>query len=212
MNYRADAAAPPRLTRSRGTGKYMPVFSHLCLGASLVAVAGSLFAQVPPPPYECRSRRCPGEHRNAGAGTDMVQLQYPTATCRTSCALRTTDRKKLIMDNMVQGKVNISITKPIPRDEAIRIIEINLLMNKFSLVPAGRRSGEGAGKWANPRTAGVPIISEEELIPSGEQVVSFLFKLRFAIRSSCSRCYSSIYSQLSPTRRRCRCRKQAPFS
>jgi type II secretion system protein D len=36
----------------------------------------------------------------------------------------------------------------------------------------------GTGK--NPRTAGVPIISDETMIPAGEQVISFLFKLRFA--------------------------------
>ena len=46
------------------------------------------------------------------------------------------------MDNFVQGKVNIFINKPIPREEAIKIIEINLLMNGFSLVPAEGRHRE----------------------------------------------------------------------
>ena len=35
--------------------------------------------------------------------------------------------KKLVIDNFVQGKVNIFIAKDIPRDEAIKIIEMNLL-------------------------------------------------------------------------------------
>ena len=36
----------------------------------------------------------------------------------------------------------------------------------------------GTGK--NPRTAGVPIISDDADIPSGDHVISFLFKLRYA--------------------------------
>src|SRR5207253_1659629 len=36
----------------------------------------------------------------------------------------------------------------------------------------------GTGK--NPRTAGVPVISDETDIPAGEHVVSYLFKLRYA--------------------------------
>ena len=36
----------------------------------------------------------------------------------------------------------------------------------------------GAGK--NPRAASVPIISEVEALPKGDQVVSFVFKLQYA--------------------------------
>jgi type II secretion system protein D len=88
--------------------------------------------------------------------------------------------KKLVLDNFVQGKVNIFIARPIPREEAVRIIEINLLLNGFSLVPAGGDIVKVIGTGKNPRAAGVPIISDESLIPSGDHVISFLFKLRFA--------------------------------
>src|SRR5438270_2838267 len=84
------------------------------------------------------------------------------------------------MDNFVQGKVNIFVAKPLPRDEAINIIKINLLMNGYSLVPAEGDVVKVIGTGKNPRTAGVPIISDESMIPPGEQVISFLFKLRFA--------------------------------
>jgi type II secretion system protein D len=36
------------------------------------------------------------------------------------------------------------------------------------------------GTQKNPRTTGVPVISDESQIPSGDHVVSFLFKLRYA--------------------------------
>jgi type II secretion system protein D len=88
--------------------------------------------------------------------------------------------KKLVLDNFVQGKVNIFIAKPIPRDEAIKIIEINLLLNGYSLVPAEGDIVKVIGTGKNPRAAGVPIISDDSMIPSGDHVISFLFKLRFA--------------------------------
>ena len=111
----------------------------------------------------------------------MVTLQYPNSDVVDVLRLyETLTGKKLIMDNFVQGKVNIFIAKPIPREEAIKIIEINLLLNKYSLVPAGGDLVKVIGTGQNPRTAGVPIISEEELIPTGDHVISFLFKLRFA--------------------------------
>jgi type II secretion system protein D len=88
--------------------------------------------------------------------------------------------KKMIMDNNVVGKVNIFIPKPVSADEAIRIIEMNLLLNGYSLVPAEGDIVKVIGTGKNPRTAGVPIISDEADIPDGDHVISYLFKLRFA--------------------------------
>jgi type II secretion system protein D len=87
---------------------------------------------------------------------------------------------KLVMDNTVQGKVNIFISKPVPREEAIKIIEMNLLLNGFSLVPSDNNIVKVIGIAKNPRTAGVPVISDLAEIPPGEHVISFLFKLRYA--------------------------------
>jgi type II secretion system protein D len=88
--------------------------------------------------------------------------------------------KKLIMDNFVQGKVSIFLSRPVPRDEAIKIIEMNLLMNGYSLVPAGGDIVKVIGTGRSPRNAGVPLVSDEADLPEGEHVVTFLFKLRYA--------------------------------
>ena len=88
--------------------------------------------------------------------------------------------KKLIMDNFVTGKVNIFLSKKVPRDEAIKIIEMSLLLNGYSLVPAGEDIIKVIGTGKNPRTTGVPIISDESEIPEGDHVISYLFKLRYA--------------------------------
>jgi type II secretory pathway component GspD/PulD (secretin) len=89
--------------------------------------------------------------------------------------------KKLVMDNFVQGKVNIFIAKDVPRDEAIKIIEMNLLLNGYSLVPVENSDiVKVIGTGKNPRTTGVPVVSDESQIPDGDHVISYLFKLRYA--------------------------------
>ena len=108
-------------------------------------------------------------------------LQYPNSDVADVLHLyETLTNKKLVMDNFVQGKVTIFISKPVPRDEAIKIIEMNLLMNGYSLVPAEGDIVKVVGTGKNPRGAGVPIISDDADIPAGDHVISFLFKLRYA--------------------------------
>src|SRR5438105_5892710 len=58
---------------------------------------------------------------------------------------------------------------------------MNLLINVYSLVPAeGTDIVKVIGTVKNPRTTGVPVISDETEIPDGDHVVSYLFKLRYA--------------------------------
>ena len=88
--------------------------------------------------------------------------------------------KKLVMDNFVQGKVNIFIAKDVSREEAIKIIEMSMALNGISLVPVGRDIVDVVGAGQNPRKAPVPIISDLADIPAGNPVVSFLFRLQYA--------------------------------
>src|SRR5213596_4271086 len=88
--------------------------------------------------------------------------------------------KKLVMDNFVQGKVNIFIAKDVSREEAIKIIEMSMSLNGISLVPAGRDLLDVVGAGQNPRKAPVPIVSDLADIPAGNPVISFLFRLQYA--------------------------------
>jgi general secretion pathway protein D len=118
--------------------------------------------------------------RPAGASTP-VRLQYPNSDVIDVLRLyETLTGTKLVMDNFVQGKVNINLAKEVPADEAIKIIEMNLLMNGFSLVPAEDDIVKVIGTGKNPRTSGIPVVSDESDIPPGEHVISYLFKLRYA--------------------------------
>lgn len=112
---------------------------------------------------------------------DMVTMQYPNSDVMDVLHLyESLTNKKLVMDNNVQGKVNIFIAKPVPREEAIRIIEMNLALNGYSLVPAEGDIVEVIGINKNPRAAAVPIVSDPADLPPGAKVVSYLFRLDYA--------------------------------
>jgi general secretion pathway protein D len=110
-----------------------------------------------------------------------VKLQFPNSDVQDVLRLyEQLTGKRVIMDNFVQGKVNIFLTNDPTREEAIQIIQISLLMNGFSLVPEDPDIVKVIGTGKNPRGQGVPIISDQADIPPGDQVVSYLFKLRYA--------------------------------
>src|SRR6266516_516510 len=110
-----------------------------------------------------------------------VRLQFPNSDVVDVLHLyEQLTGKKLVMDNFVQGKVNIFIAKDVSREEAIKIIEISMALNGISLVPAGRDIIDVVGAGQNPRKAPVPIISDMADIPAGNPVVSFLFRLQYA--------------------------------
>jgi len=111
----------------------------------------------------------------------MVRLQFPNSDVVD--VLREYELltgKRVVTDNFVQGKVNIFLSKDVPREEAIQIIQIALLMNGFSLVPEDPDIIKVIGTGKNPRGQAVPIISDQSDIPAGDQLISYLFKLRYA--------------------------------
>ncbi len=161
----------------------MPRF--FCVAAAAAAtVAGFLHAaHGAPTPLPVVQVAAPTPVRSAPPGApDVVpNMQFPNSDVQDVLHFyEQLTGAKLVMDNTVQGKVNIFISKPVPREEAIKIIEMNLLLNGFSLVPSGNDIVKVIGIAKNPRTAGVPVISNLAEIPPGEHVVSFLFKLRYA--------------------------------
>src|SRR5437762_2737223 len=138
-------------------------------------------AQPPDTPAPNAANQPPPEAPPPPGAPATVRLQFPNSDVADVLHLyEQLTGKKLVMDNFVQGKVNIFIAKDVSRDEAIKIIEISMALNGISLVPAGRDLVDIVGAGQNPRKAPVPIISDMADIPAGNPVVSFLFKLQYA--------------------------------
>ena len=147
--------------------------------ALVLASAATSFAQVNPAPAPISPARSSAVISPTGA-QDMVRLQFPNSDVQDVLRLyETLTGKRIIVDNLVAGKVNIFLTKDVTREEAIKIIEMNLALNGYSLVQADKDTIEVVGQNQNPRRAAVPIISDTGDIPPGNTVVSFLFKLRY---------------------------------
>ncbi|HWX15932.1 MAG TPA: secretin N-terminal domain-containing protein, partial [Chthoniobacterales bacterium] len=163
------------------------MFRLPCLAAVLLALSGGVFGQAAPPgptPIPDVAVAAPppvAPNVPSGAPDTVPNMQFPNSDVQDVLHFyETLTGKKLVMDNFVQGKVNIFVSKPVSREEAIRIIEMNLSLNGFSLVPAEGDIIEVVGTGKNPRAASVPVISDESEIPPGDQVISYLFKLRYA--------------------------------
>ncbi len=112
-----------------------------------------------------------------------VQLQYPNVELGVILDLyEKLTRKRLIRTNStLMGQVYLVIPEELPREEAVKIIEITLLSNGFTLVPTEDESiVKVFGAGANPRTGSIPIVADPSQLPVGEQVVTYLFKLKNA--------------------------------
>ena len=149
--------------------------------ASVSAVLAQGEPQRPEPPPAVKTANPPADVPAPPSTPATVRLQFPNSDVVDVLHLyEQLTGKKLVMDNFVQGKVNIFIAKDVSREEAIKIIEMSMALNGISLVPSGRDLVEVVGAGQNPRKAPVPIISDLADIPPGNPMVSFLFKLQYA--------------------------------
>ncbi|WP_162145312.1 secretin N-terminal domain-containing protein [Chthoniobacter flavus] len=142
---------------------------------------GIALGQNPPSPILPAGGRPPVPEA-PGKGSVPTRLQFPNTDVKEVLAFyERLTKKRMIIDNQVQGTVNIVVSGEVPAEEAIRIIEINLLLNGFTLIPVeGTDMVKVVGSGKNPRTAAIPIISDELLLPEGEQVVTYIAKLHYA--------------------------------
>ncbi|MBA3962081.1 MAG: hypothetical protein H0X40_09290 [Chthoniobacterales bacterium] len=144
---------------------------------ALLLVAAPLFAQERGP----TPRILPRPVASNSTSGDLVTLQFPNSDVIDVLHFyENLTGAKLVIDNNVQGKVNIFLAQKLPRDEAVQIIEKNLALNGFSLVPTGNDVIEVVGVNKNPRAAAVSIISDPADIPDGAKVISYLFHLSYA--------------------------------
>jgi general secretion pathway protein D len=114
---------------------------------------------------------------------ETVQLQYPNVEIGVILDLyEKLTRKRLIRpNNILMGQLYIVINEELPREEAVKIIEMTLLSNGFTLVPTEDESiVKVFGLGSNPRTGNIPIVADPSQLPVGEQVVTYLFKLKNA--------------------------------
>ena len=113
----------------------------------------------------------------------MVPVQFVNAEVGEIIRfLQTLTGRRYIMSSQPLGNVTIHMTSGgVPKSEAIKIIEMHLLINNIVLTPSeDDKIWKVVGGGMNPKSVGIPFIDREELLPQNEQVVSYLFKLQWA--------------------------------
>jgi general secretion pathway protein D len=159
------------------------LFCSVALGLAAATAIPAQVAPVRPEPFPAVAVATPAaaDPTAAPGAPATVRLQFPNSDVVDVLHLyEQLTGKRLVMDNFVQGKVNIFISKDVSREEAIKIIETSLALNGISVVPGERDIVEVVGAGQNPRKAAVPILSDLADIPAGNPVISFLFKLQYA--------------------------------
>ena len=167
----------------------------LFLATSLL-FAVRLSAQVPPPPPIILPSPIPAVPPIAPllpsnpmnipptsvGGEQPVPLQLLDIDVKDLLAMyeRWTGRQ-LIYSTQLAGPIRIAVSGVVPQSEAIKIVEMTLLMNGFNIVPTEEpKIWKVTGTGMNPKSVGIPFVDREELLPPGEQTVMFLFKLQHA--------------------------------
>src|SRR5438270_9085586 len=91
----------------------------------------------------------------------LVALQFPNADVKDVVQLyEKLTGFRIVQDNFVQGKITVTTQQPVEREKAIELIEKTLMSNGYSLVQTEKDVVQIVGMGKNPRSVGIPIISD----------------------------------------------------
>ncbi len=115
--------------------------------------------------------------------SETVELRYPNIEPNELIDLyeRFTDKIIIRDANLVSPqKLSVVVARPIPKADAIRMIESVLLLNGFAFIKIDEQSSKivnTAGK--NPRSQGLALYANIQDLPTQEQIVAFYLPFRF---------------------------------
>ena len=139
----------------------------------------------PPPPPGAPPVSVPGLPSNPAAltpGEENVRLLFSNSPIGDVLNFYgELTGKRVLTDNTVSATnpITFDISRSVPRSEAVRIIETVLNLNGYSVTPGEGNVVKVLGPGKNPRQVGIPIFSDLGDVPRGEQVVSYLMRLRY---------------------------------
>jgi type II secretion system protein D len=146
--------------------------------ANIPAFAQQGIALTPSPPVAASTP----EAAAPASPEEKVTIQFPhTSISEVLTIYEKLTGKHLIRDSNLQGpELSILVADPIPRKEAVSLIESSLLLNGYTIVPVDQRTVKILGPSRPPRTEGLPLYLEESQLPQeGDKIVSFYKPLSF---------------------------------
>lgn len=116
------------------------------------------------------------------APEETVSIQFPhTSVAEVLTLYEKLTGKRIIRDSNLAGpELSIMVADPIPKRDAIGLMESSLLLNGYTLVPVDAQTVKVLGPSRPPRSEGLPLYLEESQLPlDGDKLVSFYKPLRF---------------------------------
>ena len=113
---------------------------------------------------------------------ETVSIQFPhTSVAEVLTLYEKLTGKRIIRDSNLAGpELSIMVADPIPKRDAIGLMESSLLLNGYTLVPVDGQTVKVLGPSRPPRSEGLPLYLEESQLPQdGDKLVSFYKPLRF---------------------------------
>lgn len=105
---------------------------------------------------------------------------------------------KIVRDSVRYGPLSLSVPGPLPPEEAIDIIEKTLFANGYSIVQVDASTVQIIGPGKNPRSEGVPMVSEPSQLPAHERIVSYLFQFKHADATKVQQLFAQYLSPPKP--------------
>ena len=160
--------------------------SAALIAALLFLSTSALIAQVPPAqplaPNPASSQASPSIPQAAPSNEESISIQFPhTSVAEVLTVYEKLTGKRLIRDSNLAGpELSIMVADPVPRGEAISLIESSLLLNGYTIVPVDGKTVKILGPSRPPRSEGLPLYLEETQLPQdGDKIVSFYQPMRF---------------------------------
>lgn len=115
---------------------------------------------------------------------ETISLQFPHTSIMEVLALyEKLTGKHIIRDSTLYGpgaELSIIVADPVPKKEAINMIESSMLLNGYVVIPVDEKTVKVLSSSRPARTEGLPLYLEESQIPNeGDQFVSFYQPLHF---------------------------------
>jgi type II secretion system protein D len=117
----------------------------------------------------------------ASAGNDTVRLFFPgNQIGEIASFYEMLTGKTLVRDTNLSGPmITLTVPQPVPKSQAIALIEAALMLNGYTLVDVDARTTKLIGPAKKPGSESVPLYTDPSQLPTGDQIVSYFMPLHY---------------------------------
>jgi type II secretory pathway component GspD/PulD (secretin) len=157
---------------------------RLLLIIVFLALPEALRAQIPAPSMPTTSTTTTtsiATSSPAAASGDTVRLFFPgNQIGEIASFYEMLTGRHLVRDTNLSGPmITLTVPEPVPKSQAIALIEAALMLNGYTLVDVDAHTTKLIGPAKKPGSESVPLYTDPEQLPAGDQIVSYFMPLHY---------------------------------